>query len=118
MNAYPDIIDETNAELAKFARDVARTRQDDIGNYDAMKKLVEAIDTAYTVTLAAGAATTVVSNARCKTTSHISLMPKTVTAAAGFATGSLYVVVGNATFTIHHDNTADIDRIFSYTVTG
>lgn len=39
--SYPEIIDDTNPELAKWAREVTRTRLEDIGDIDAVKNGID-----------------------------------------------------------------------------
>lgn len=71
------------------------------------------------VTLAAGAVSTVVSNQWVNTDSKILLTPTSATAAAdvGSATG-VYVsaIADGVSFTITHPNTADIDKTFYYQI--
>lgn len=70
-----------------------------------------------TLTLAANAASTTLTDVRLTASSVISLMPTTANAAAALAT--TYVgtrAIGSATIT--HANAATTDRIFAISVTG
>jgi len=70
-----------------------------------------------TVTLAAGATTTTLTDARIGAASWIGFMPTTAHAAA--ALGGLYVSAraqGSATLT--HANTADVDKTFGVLIIG
>lgn len=48
----------------------------------------------------------------------ISLSPRTASAAAAQASGSLWIQTNNGRITIHHDSTADTDRTFGAVFTG
>ncbi len=70
-----------------------------------------------TVTLAAGATTTTLTNPLLSAASYIGFMPTTATAAAAMT--ALYVSArtsGSATLT--HNNTADVDRTFAVLIIG
>jgi len=76
-----------------------------------------------TVTLTAGATTTVVSLATGRLGPYTQVMftPTTVSAATEFGAGKLYVSSRNvdaAQFTITHTNTADTDKIFQFALIG
>lgn len=72
-----------------------------------------------TVTLTAGAASTVVTAINCGPDSVVMLMPATANAAADFGSGNLYVSsVGAGTFTVAHPNDADTDKTFFYVCLG
>lgn len=74
-----------------------------------------------TVTLATGAATTVVTTATglCAPGSVPILVPTTANAATEFGAGSLYISsVGIDTFTITHVNSATTLRTFLYAIHG
>lgn len=69
------------------------------------------------VTLAAGATSTVVTAENCAPQSHVFLFPKTANAAAGIAT-TFINAVGKQSFTISHANNAQTDRSFFYVCLG
>jgi hypothetical protein len=72
-----------------------------------------------TVTLAAGQASTTVTDSRADASSHIGLTPLTPDAAAEAAGGALHIADrGAGSFTIAHANNAQTDRIFSYLIIG
>jgi len=71
------------------------------------------------VTLAAGAASTSVSDARGTAASVILLMPTTANAAAELSSGTLYVAARvKGGFTLAHANSAQTDRVFGYALIG
>lgn len=70
-----------------------------------------------TVTLTAGATSTVVSNTNFNASAVPMLFPRTANAAAALAT--TYATISTAgTLTIVHANAATVDRTFSYVVLG
>ncbi len=70
-----------------------------------------------TVTLTANAATTVVIDNNCRVQSTVLFQP--TTAHAGAEIPTMYTVVTAAgTFTIHHANNAQTDRVFNYAIIG
>lgn len=78
-----------------------------------------------TLTLTAGAASTVLTDARITNNSVLYFMPTTANAAAELGNGTLYVatqmsgtgnVVGNATIT--HANNAQVDRTYKIAIIG
>ncbi len=74
-----------------------------------------------TVTLATGAATTVVNTftGTCAPNSVPDLIPASVSAATEFGAGIWYISsVGVDTFTITHTNSATADRTFFYVIRG
>jgi hypothetical protein len=72
-----------------------------------------------TVTLTAGAASTVVTALNVGKDSRIFLTPKTANASAEFGAGSIYVgTVGAGTFTITHANNANADKTFFWVALG
>jgi len=72
-----------------------------------------------TVTLATGAATTVVTDQNCAAGSTPVLTPATANAATEVGNGTLYVsAVGNGSFTITHANSATTGRTFYYAFIG
>lgn len=75
-----------------------------------------------TVTLATGAATTVVTptqSGMIAPASAVKLTPTTAAAAVEAASGNLYVSsVGKDTFTITHTNSATTGRTFMYAIQG
>ncbi len=72
-----------------------------------------------TVTLAAGQASTSVSDSRADAGSHIGLMPLTANAAAEVAAGGLHIASRSAgSFVVAHATSALTDRTFSYIIVG
>lgn len=74
-----------------------------------------------TVTLSAGTTTTTVTLAegRLGSDTHISLTATTASAKTSAGAGmSVSKNVANKTFTITHDNTADVDKTFTYALIG
>jgi hypothetical protein len=70
-----------------------------------------------TVTLAANAATTTVSDARIGSTSILLPMPTTANAAA--ALGGLYVTgIAKQTAVLNHANNAQVDKTFVFAIVG
>ncbi|HEY3792960.1 MAG TPA: hypothetical protein VGM09_14090 [Bradyrhizobium sp.] len=71
------------------------------------------------VTLATGAAATVVTDRNCAAGSTPLLTPATANAAAEIGTGTLFVsAVANGSFTISHANSAATGRTFLYAIVG
>jgi hypothetical protein len=71
------------------------------------------------VTLAAGATSTVVSADNCAPQSSVFLFPKTANGAAALAAGTSFInSVGKQSFTISHANNAQTDRSFFYVCLG
>ena len=69
------------------------------------------------VTLTASSTTTTLTDANLTPNSHIAFTP--TTASAVLATAALYVSArDNETATLTHDSTPDIDRTFTYCITG
>lgn len=71
-----------------------------------------------TVTLTASVASTSVTDRRCGVSSVVTLSPTTGNAAAEVGNGTIYVTVGDGSFTLTHANNAQTDRTFGYEVTG
>lgn len=71
-----------------------------------------------TVTLTAGATSTVVSKATINGNAGVWLMPTTANAATALATSYASVTPGGGSFTITHANNAQTDRTFHYLVLG
>lgn len=69
------------------------------------------------VTLVANSATTTLTDSRIGANSVIGLMPTTANAAAALATTYFDSFVTGAC-TIHHANNAQVDKTFSFTITG
>lgn len=69
------------------------------------------------ITLAAGAASTVVNAPNCSPQAAVFLFPKTADAAAALAT-TFISSVGNGTFTISHANNSQADRSFFFVCLG
>ncbi|WP_431014560.1 hypothetical protein [Bradyrhizobium pachyrhizi] len=69
------------------------------------------------VTLAAGAASTVVSAINCGPGSAVFLFPRTANAAAALS-GTFVGTVSKQSFTISHANNAQTDRTFFYVCLG
>ena len=90
------------------------------------RKLADAIDllangtsrTVWSVTLTANATSTTVSSVYVTPSSHITLTPTTLNAAAELGNGTAYISARNngASFVITHANNAQTDRTFSYEV--
>ena len=71
------------------------------------------------MTLAAGAAATVVNDGNCATGSTPLLTPATASAATEIGSGTLFVSkVANGSFTIAHANSAAAGRTFLYAILG
>lgn len=68
------------------------------------------------VTLTAGATSTTQPFTQCSPRSQVLLFPLSATAATAVGAGVVYVVPANRQFVVHHNNTADNDRTFSYLV--
>ena len=68
------------------------------------------------ITLAAGATSSVIYDARINANSHIGLSAQTASAATALASGSLYIVPATGQATIFHPNTADLDKTFAAVV--
>ncbi len=72
-----------------------------------------------TVTLATGAATTVVPDKNCTMGSTPLLTPATANAATEIGNGTMFVsAVANGSFTITHANSATAGRTFLYALVG
>ena len=71
------------------------------------------------VTLAAGATSTIVKAENCAPQSAVFLFPKTANAAAALVAGSTFISsVGKQSFTISHANNGQTDRSFFYVCLG
>jgi hypothetical protein len=71
------------------------------------------------VTLATGAASTIVADKNCAVGSTPLLTPTTANAAAEIGNGTMYVsAVANGSFTIAHANSAATGRTFLYAIHG
>lgn len=100
------------------ARVVSLGEKDLAAYADAINGLAQGRSNAVgTFTIAASAATTVVSSKTCGADSLILLMPKTANAAAALAT-TYITAIGPGTFTVNHANNAQTDRHFSYVAVG
>lgn len=85
---------------------------------DAVIQLVEGRHNAFgEFTLTPGATTTIVSHPNCGPDSIPLWSPTTANAAAALAT-MYYSNVASGSFTVHHSNNAQTDRIFGFTVDG
>jgi hypothetical protein len=95
-----------------------RTETDARRISQAIRELFEGRSNAVgTLTLTAGATSTVVTHANCGPDSRILLMPTTANAAAALAT--TYVgTVTNGSFTVTHANAVSVDRTFKYAIQG
>lgn len=72
-----------------------------------------------TVTLATGAATTVVTDKNCAVGSTPLFTPITANAATEVGNGTMFVsAVANGSFTIAHANSATVGRTFLYAIHG
>ena len=67
-------------------------------------------------TLAASAASTVVTDTRCTVDSAVVLEPITANAAAERGGTALYTLPASGSFTIYHANNSQTDRTFRYVV--
>lgn len=85
----------------------------------ALKGKLNSVDT---VTLAAGAASTTVSDPRIGSATAIFLIPQTVNAAAEIGNGTLYIkpsdYVLKTSFKITHANNAQVDRTYGLVILG
>lgn len=104
MTAYPPPTEETDLKKINLAiQQLAAGRSNAVG----------------TVTLATGAASTVVSDNNVAPGSVPILMPATANAAAEVGNGTIYVsAVANKSFTITHANSATTGRTFRYAIVG
>ena len=104
MTAYVPGISETDPKKIVLAlQQLAAGRSNAIGS----------------VTLATGAATTVVSDKNCAVGSTPLLTPATANAATELGNGTMYVsAVANGSFTITHANSATAGRTFLYAILG
>jgi hypothetical protein len=72
-----------------------------------------------TVTLATGAATTVVTDKNCAVGSTPLFTPTTASAATEVGNGTMFIsAVANGSFTITHANSATTGRTFLYAIVG
>ena len=76
------------------------------------------INCTLTVTLAASAASTTVTDARFSVNSFVGAMPTTAHAAAEIAAGGLYFAPSNGSLVIYHANNTQADRTFVLAVLG
>ena len=72
----------------------------------------------FKVTLEVGETETIVTHPPMRTGSAVQLTPGSATAAASFATGSIWAEVKTGEAVIHHDSSTDDDRIFHLTFNG
>ena len=88
----------------------------------AIRQLAEGRSNAVgSVTLATGAATTIVPAPTCGAEAKVFLFPATASAAAEFGNGTLYVKATDITagqFVVTHANNAQIDRTFFWLAIG
>jgi hypothetical protein len=86
----------------------------------AVRQLAEGRSNAVgTFTLAANAASTVVTAPTCGAGSSVLVFPKTANAAAEIGNGTTYIgTVANGSFTVTHGNNAQTDRTFMYVALG
>lgn len=104
MSAY--VVSRDEKDLKKYAQAIQQLAQ---GRSNAIG----------TVTLAASAASTVVTAINCATASVVLLSPTTAHAAAEIAAGGCYISsVGEKTFTITHANNSQVDRTYGYVCLG
>jgi len=76
-------------------------------------------DAAGSATLAAGAASTIVTAPNCASGAQVFLCPRTAHASAELAAGGCFVsAVASGSFTITHANNTQTDRTFSYACLG
>lgn len=104
MTAYVPGINETDPKkVIRSLHELASGRSNAVG----------------TVTLTASASSTTVIDQNCSSDSQISLTPQTADAAAALAT--LYIpaaTVANGSFVIQHANNSQVDRTFTYGISG
>lgn len=108
----PDSANESAPALRAFARQIA----------SAVAVLFQGkFNNTGSVTLTAGATTTVLADPRLTVDSVLQFDPLTANAAAELAAGTLYVLAANrnnATATLTHANAVTTDRTFRYTIIG
>lgn len=92
----------TEREISQAIKDLTEGRSNAVG----------------TVTLTAGATSTVVSKQTINANAGVFLSPTTANAAAALATTYVNVTAGGGSFTITHANNAQTDRTFVYLVNG
>src|SRR5215510_7223445 len=91
------------ARIVRVVRQLAEGRSNAVGTF----------------TLAAGAASTVVTAPTCGAGSSVLVFPKTANAAAELGNGTMYIgAVANGSFTVTHANNAQTDRTFMYAAFG
>lgn len=101
MITTPTFNDQNNQRMVTAISQLAEGRSNAVGS----------------VTLTAGATSTVVSFLNCSSESAVFLFPKTANAAAALAT--TYVgTVANKSFTVTHANDASTDRSFWFACIG
>ncbi len=72
----------------------------------------------YEVTLTASVTSTTVESSLCTTVSEIVLTPKSATAATALGAGVVWLEPLQGSFVIHHNSTADTDRVFGAVLHG
>lgn len=104
MTAYVPDINETDLKrIIQSLRQLASGRSNAVG----------------TVTLATGAATTVVMDANCSAGSEPIPQPTNAASATEYVSGNMWVsAVANGSFTITHTNSATAGRTFRYAIVG
>lgn len=104
MTAYVPDINETDLKrIIQSLRQLASGRSNATG----------------TVTLATGAATTVVTDANCSSGSVPIPRPTNAASATEYISGNMWVsAVANGSFTITHTNSATAGRTFRYALVG
>jgi hypothetical protein len=99
--------------LSAEERDLARIVR-------AVRQLTEGRSNAVgSFTLAAGAASTVVTAPTCGAGASVLVFARTANAAAELGNGTMFIgTVANGSFTVSHANNAQADRIFMYAALG
>lgn len=86
---------------------------------DSLNRALEQSNAHGSVTLAASAATTAVSDFLCGPDSRIFFSPTTANAAAEVGNGTMYVSArASGSFTVTHANNSQTDRTFDYLIVG
>jgi len=86
---------------------------------EAVNQLLKGVSNGhFTVTLEADETETEVMHPPVRPGAAVQITPGSATAATSFATGAIWVETATGKAIIHHDSTADTDRIFHLTFAG
>jgi len=121
VKLYPKITPETIDDVKDMLRYINKERPNDVNdaNYNKQSFLNGHSQNTGSVTLTAGAASTVVNNYFIRENGVPILVPMTANAALEATSGNLYISsVADTTFTINHTNAIFTDRTFRYAVIG